>query len=159
MAKKKPHRKARSEYADPGKIPRSAYPLETRKQPREAPPADPNARTPVWAFRIVDIGGPWCWTTMSAKEAESVLRRLGSYESMTWREIDGPTGSHGVDFGSLAKKARDRLEAIEQDDAAEYFSLRIDGPGRVWGIREEHVMRILWWDPNHEVCPSRLKHT
>jgi hypothetical protein len=70
---------------------------------------------------------------MSSSEAESVLRRLGSYESMTWREIDGPTGSHGVDFGALAKKARDRLEAIEQDDAAEYFSLRIHRPGRGWG--------------------------
>jgi hypothetical protein len=132
--------------------------LDVRKKPREEP-ADPTARTPVWAFRIVDIGGPWCWTRMSARDAEAVLRRLGSFETMTWREIDGRTGSHGVDFVDLAKEARRRLEEIEQDDAAEYFSLRIDGPGRVWGIRDEHVLKVLWWDPAHEVCPSSLKHT
>ena len=36
---------------------------------------------------------------------------------------------------------------------------RISGPGRVWGIREEHVLDLLWWDPRHEVCPSPKKHT
>jgi hypothetical protein len=158
MGKDRKRKRPAQEFADPGKQPRSAFSLDTRKQPREAP-AGPPARTPTWAFRIADIGGPWCWTEMTAKESEAVLRRLGSYESMTWREIDGPTGSHGVEFHHLSKRARDRLIAIEQDDAAEYFSLRVDGPGRVWGIRDAHVLRILWWDPRHEVCPSTLKHT
>ncbi|HKP76771.1 MAG TPA: hypothetical protein VJT67_14675 [Longimicrobiaceae bacterium] len=120
---------------------------------------DPNARTPLWAFRIVDLGGPWCWTAMREAEAQEVLRRLASYETMTWREIDGPSGSHAVAVASLSKAARDRLLAIGQDDANECFSLRIKGSARVWGIRDEHVLGLLWWDPHHEVCPSPRKHT
>ena len=148
----------KTEYADRERSPRSAFPLEGRKQPR-AEPANPKARTPVWAFRIADVGGPWCWTRMSAEESAEVLDRLGSYESMSWQEIDGPSKSHGVEFGSLAPKAQRRLMEIEQDDAAEYFSLRINAKARLWGIRDQHVLRILWWDPRHEVCPSHKKHT
>lgn len=91
---------------------------------------------------------------MSADDSFEVLRRLGNYETMTWREIDGPQ-SHGIPFGDLAKGARDRLVEISQDDAAEYFSLRVNSAARVRGIRDAHTLRILWWDPNHEVCPSK----
>jgi hypothetical protein len=95
---------------------------------------------------------------MTSRQSAEVLTRLGRFESMTWREIDGPTGSHGVAFQSLIRNAQ-RLIEIEQDDAAEYFSLRINGPARVWGIRDGHTLKILWWDPEHEICPSKLKHT
>jgi hypothetical protein len=96
---------------------------------------------------------------MAGPTTREVLRRLGSYETMTWREIDGPSGSHAVDLGSLSTAARDRLVAIQQDDVEQCFSLRINGPARVWGIRNAHVLRILWWDPRHEVCPSKKRHT
>lgn len=91
---------------------------------------------------------------MSVDDAFEVLRRLGNYETMTWREIDGPQ-SHGIPIGDLAKDARDRLVEISQDDAAEYFSLRVNSAARVWGIRDTHILRILWWDPDHQVCPSK----
>lgn len=91
---------------------------------------------------------------MSPDEMHEVLTRLGSFETMTWREIDGPK-SHGIPFGDLVKEARDRLEEIDQDDAAEYFSLRVNASARVWGIRDQHVLRILWWDPQHQVCASK----
>jgi hypothetical protein len=133
MAKQNQIKKPKANLADRGKIPRSALPLKEEKKPR-AIPSDPNARNPVWAFRIADVGGPWCWSEMSREDARAVIRKLGNYETMTWREIDGPTGSHGVGFGSLVKEARDRLVEISQDDVDEYFSLRIDGPERVWGI-------------------------
>lgn len=96
---------------------------------------------------------------MGAEAIGLVLSRLKNFESMTWREIDGNTGSHGVSLSSLSKEARDRLEEIRQDDAPELFSLRITGAARVWGILDEEVFRVLWWDPNHQVCPSIKKHT
>ena len=129
-----------------------------RKLPR-AQPADPKARGPLWAFRIADLGGPWCWAQMDRPVQREVLERLRRLETMTWREIDGPTGSHAVEVGRLAKPARDRLIAIQQDDVEQLFSLRITGERRVWGILEEHVLKILWWDPHHQVCPAPKKHT
>lgn len=36
---------------------------------------------------------------------------------------------------------------------------RITAKERVWGLLVEDVFYLLWWDPEHEVCPSHLKHT
>lgn len=122
-------------------------------------PANPRIRNPLWAFRIVDLQGPWGWDRMEAAVVVEVLTKLRDFESMTWLEIDGPTGSHGVALHRLSRQAQQRLTEIRQDDAAELFSLRITGKRRVWGILDEHVLRILWWDPGHQVCPSPKKHT
>lgn len=107
----------------------------------------------------MDLGGPWCWTALGGALLGEVLARFRDYESMTWEQIDGPTGSHGVEPWKLSREAQLRLAAIRQDDASELFSLRITGRRRVWGILDEHVLRLLWWDPEHQVCPSARKHT
>jgi hypothetical protein len=107
----------------------------------------------------VDLGGPWCWRTIDGDGLVEVLGKLKSFESMTWEEIDGPTGSHGVEVGKLSRDAQERLVRIHQDDVDQLFSLRISGRRRVWGIMDEHVFRVLWWDPEHQVCPSAKKHT
>jgi hypothetical protein len=88
-----------------------------------------------------------------------VLEKMKSFESMTWEQIDGPTGSHGVEVGQLSRTAQQRLIQIRQDDVDQLFSLRITGRRRVWGIMDEHVFRVLWWDPEHQICPSPRKHT
>lgn len=88
-----------------------------------------------------------------------VLQRLKSFESMTWAEIDGPTGGHGVETRRISRAARHRLTEIQQDDAEVLFSLRVTGRRRVWGILDEHVFKVLWWDPEHEVYPVEKRHT
>ena len=141
-----------------GRLPRSVLsPAETRAV--RALPANPRARNPVWAFRIVDLGGPWCWSALNGDGLTEVLAKFRDFESMTWEQIDGPTGSHGVEPAKLCKQAQARLTEIRQDDASELFSLRITGRRRAWGILDEHVLRLLWWDPEHQVCPSLKKHT
>ncbi len=138
--------------------PRSVLSREESRAPR-ALPASPRARHPVWAFRIVDLGGPWCWSVIRGAVLAEVLARFRDYESMTWEQIDGRTGSHGVEPWKLSRQAQLRLTEIRQDDASELFSLRVTGRRRVWGILDEHVLRILWWDPEHQVCPSIKQHT
>lgn len=88
-----------------------------------------------------------------------VMERLGNFEGMTWTEIEQSTGSHPISKNLLIKSAQDRLIEIKQDDVDELFSLRVNGKARIWGIREEHVLRVLWWDPEHQVCPSEKKNT
>jgi hypothetical protein len=139
------------------KSPRSAFVGENRKTPRGDAP-DYEGRFPLWAFRIVDLGGPWCWSALGGEELHAVLQRLKEVESMTWQAIAG-TGSHAIDVSSLAKAARDRLVEIQQDDVDQVYSLRCTGRRRIFGIREGGVLRILWWDPEHQVCPAPLKHT
>lgn len=120
-----------------------------------------NVRTmsPLWAFRIADLRGPWCWSRLDGDTQLEVLRRLGSLETMTWADIVQGTGSHPISLGDLIKPAQERLIEIGQDDVDELFSLRVSGKCRIWGIRDNEVLRVLWCDPEHEVCPSLKKHT
>jgi hypothetical protein len=150
-----------SRSADRGgdRAPRSAFACANEKRSRGTEVSAAGA-PPLWAFRIVDLGGPWCWSALGGAALREVLQRLKELESMTWAAIENGTGSHFIDdLGGLCKRARDRLVEIRQDDTAALFSLRISGKRRVWGIRDAHVLRVLWWDPEHEVYPSQKRHT
>jgi hypothetical protein len=84
---------------------------------------------------------------------------LQSLETMTWSDIHG-TGSHPIPVDSLCKDARDRLSAIGKgDEYQELYSVRLSGRERIWGMRLGSELYLLWWDPEHEICPSKLKHT
>ncbi len=83
---------------------------------------------------------------------------------MTWGEVTSGSGgrtagtnSHAVPVQNLARKARKRLVEIKQDDLDELFSLRIGGRKRVFGIRDDPTFHILWYDPHHEVYPSKSR--
>lgn len=77
---------------------------------------------------------------------------------MTWHAIT-ETGSHFIETSALSKPARNRLMEIQQDDVDQVYSLRVTGRRRIFGIRDGGVLRILWWDPDHDVCPAAKKHT
>ena len=155
----KRNKRPSSPFADRGghKSPRSDFAGENRKTPRGAAP-DYAGQFPLWAFRIVDLGGPWCWSALGGDALRDVLQRMKELESMTWQSI-ADTGSHFIDLPRLSKPARDRLMVIQQDDVDQLYSLRVTGRRRIFGIRDGGVLRILWWDPEHEVCPAPKKHT
>jgi hypothetical protein len=78
-------------------------------------------------------------------------------ESMTWGEVEGKTGSRFVEVTAIEGDAQRRLVEIGKDEQARLFSLRITGRIRLWGIRDIAILRVLWWDPEHSVCPSLKK--
>jgi hypothetical protein len=80
---------------------------------------------------------------------------------MTWREIlfDGARSHHQPGVWQLCKEARERLEAIGYGDLQRIVSLRLSGAERVWGVMEEGVLRLLWWDPEHQVYPVAKRGT
>jgi hypothetical protein len=90
---------------------------------------------------------------MDQRTLLEVVQRLRAFESVTWAEIEGRQ-NHAVEVSSLIPAAQNRLVEIGQDDVDTLFSLRINGPSRVWGIRAQHVLKLLWWDPNHAICPT-----
>jgi hypothetical protein len=104
----------------------------------------------------MDIGGPFCWTALEGDTHKQVLERLKNLESMTWGEIEGHN-NHFVPKDGLTPEAKKRLEEIKHDDIDEVFSIRVTGAHRVIGIRDEHVLRILWYDPEHQVSITKYK--
>lgn len=93
---------------------------------------------------------------------EKIYPKLKDLESNTWDEIRLQThrgkggmksNNHLVQVGKLCEKARKRLVDLKLDDNDELYSLRLEGKIRIYGIRKENYLDIIWVDLNHEVYP------
>ncbi|EWC59421.1 hypothetical protein UO65_5282 [Actinokineospora spheciospongiae] len=113
-------------------------------------------------FSRVDVGGPWCLTSIDPTDHATLLDRIRGFESMRVQEVffKGDEPGKGYPLDRLpSRQARDRLGELQLDDRDEISRLRISGKGRLYGFRERERFYALWWDPEHEVWPSRKKHT
>ena len=114
---------------------------------------------PSWRFSFLDQEGPWGWNNIPPEERWDILaNKINSQESINWASLK-TSGSHNISVEKLSKAAKKRLSEIGYDDIDELFSLRISGKERIWGIRDRYALKILWWDPKHEVYPVQKKHT
>jgi hypothetical protein len=110
-----------------------------------------------WQISMLDFEGPW--GEVDAETLRYIHGKLAQFETMTWAEINNPnTGCHPIKVKDLCSEAQKRLTEIQITEE-EIFSLRLSGKERLWGIRECHIFKILWWDPRHEVYPVSKKHT
>lgn len=136
------------------KQPKHRFDPRLEKKPRVDEPIEREpGRAISWHIRILDRGGPWSWAGIDAATLWTELhQKLGNFETMRWSEILG-SNNHAVKLGDLCAEAQKRLQEIEQDDVEELVSLRLAARKRVWGIRDGNVLKILWWDPEHQVCP------
>ncbi len=160
--KKRPRRRKRPRAQKKPAISPSAKP--SRGKSPSSPDFDPRAHwklLPAWRVSRLEADGPFGWGQIERDKALEVRDKLGSFESMTWHQIlvAAKHRNHTVSIEKLSKAARDRLVEIALDDQDELVSLRLAGAERVWGFREENVLQVLWWDPEHQVYPSTKKHT
>lgn len=105
---------------------------------------------------------PYGWHDLDNTKVGEIRSKLAHFESMTWKEIllDSKKQNHVIKLNRLCKEAQERLhQMFPVVDFDELLSLRLSGKERIWGILEFNVVRVLWWDPGHDVCPSLLKNT
>jgi hypothetical protein len=129
------------------------------KDPRAAAVPDAAAAGIVWRLARLDLDGEWGWRKLGAEQVERVLEQLKNFEGMTVGELFNRAGNKVIPATNICKEARDRLEEIQADDLDELWELRLTNKNRVWGSRTGHVYQVLWWDPDHTVCPAALRHT
>lgn len=108
-------------------------------------------------FYRVDKGGPFSWPAGTNTELD-IVKKLHSLDSMEWAKIEGKQ-HHSISIDRLSKVARERLQQIKQDDIDEIFSFHLQGKPRVFCIRDRHIAKLLWYDPEHQVCPAKKKNT
>ncbi len=117
-----------------------------------------NQGRPSWRFSTVDKSGEFCWPENSTNLVE-ILNKLSCFDSMTWSQIQGDK-HHLVNKNSICQSALIRLATIQKDDLIEdLFSFRLTGEARLFGLRHGDYVDLLWYDPDHKVCPSIKKHT
>ena len=134
----------------------------TKKQKPKIFPVDKKNQTHendfvAWRFSSIDKGGEFAWPDSSAIVNE-IHKTLYGYDSMTWSEVKSKQ-CHSIPTQILSNSAKKRLEIIGKADAEKLFSFRVNARARIFAIRDNNVAKLLWWDPDHQVCPSILKHT
>ena len=137
------------------RIPKNIANRPDRKQPRADIPKRDNK--PSWRFSTVDRNGPFAWPIGTAREL-TIVEKLHSFDSMSWTQISG-TNHHAIPINRLSRLAQTRLQEIELDDIEELFSFHLQGKPRIFCIRDMDIAKLLWYDPEHQVCPSKKKHT
>lgn len=145
--------------AKPKKIPNHLRVPELKKVAKQGVVLDYSSTPVSWRLGTMDKGGAWsCMGIPADLLWDLVHARLKNFETMTIQEITA-AGSHSVPVSNLIPEAQARLKEIKLGLQEELFSLRLQGEERVWAIQDHTVLKILWWDPKHQVCPSPKKHT
>jgi hypothetical protein len=150
--------KSTSRRAVQGLPSRSDKPVHTLPLPGSGE----SERRPCWRFSHVDHDGPWGFAEVKPAELCQILRCLASFETMTLNEIFHSGGYPGKDYDVATipnREALQRLEEMGLADQTKIWALRLQGEPRLYGFLDENIFHVVWWDPKHEVWPSRKKHT
>lgn len=113
---------------------------------------------PSWNFSKSDLQNTK-WSLYNSNFLNEVLPKLIGFERHTWSDIvSDKKHNHWIDTSDLIKEAQDRLIELKIFYDSLFF-LRLTGTVRLFGYIENGVYYIIWYDENHEICPSNKKHT
>ena len=141
------------------KVPKTEYNPVVNKTPRFASDPSFDGKPMSWRFSSADKNGPFAWVNLDEPTAyKETLEKLVSFETMNETDLRNG-GCHPIAISDLSREAQRRLEEIYCDDLDSLFSFRITGGCRIFAIFQGNIMRVLWYDPDHNVCPSTKKHT
>ena len=132
---------------------------KSRKRAASSPITPTQNRRLVWKMAEIDDDSPWGWNQITCPDfLRNIWEKMRSFETMTWGEILG-RHHHAITVNDIIEPAKNRLAQLGHDDQEELVSFRLSNTERIWAIRSGAEAFLLWWDPNHEICPSQLRHT
>ncbi len=138
---------------------RRSYTSKKEKQPNRVPVDKKLDNNLTWGISLMSLEGPFNWSDIKRDKYLEILKKLSGFEARTLNCILGGN-SHGISIDKISKIARKELINRKLDDNDRLISLRVSGKERIWGIRYgKNHFKVLWWDPEHEVCPSSKRHT
>jgi hypothetical protein len=134
-------------------------PTEQLKRPRRYPSLNHNVEKVAYRFGWMDSDCPWGWNDVDAPKLLEIQQKLGQWEGFTWGQLlaEAPDNQHDIPVTHLIPAAMDRLVAKNLDDLDSLFRFRLSGKERLWGARMDNIFYLIWWDPEHLVCPSSKK--
>jgi hypothetical protein len=142
--------------------PKSIDISEPQREPVSIEVSSPSKIKVQWCFELFDAVTDWRINVGAEDHASfiSVADHLKAYSRLTWGDIQSRKDrDHPIPIEKLCDRARARLIELQRDDADELWRLRFSGTQRLWGVKVGHVLRLIWWDPDHQVCPCPKKNT
>jgi len=87
----------------------------------------------------------------------SIITTLQSYEGLTWAEVKTKPHCHSKDIDELKQQLQNRLNERKLDYVERLFQICMGSIHRIWGYRERRVFYLMWYDPEHDVCPTEAR--
>ena len=135
------------------------------------PPFNNNSSTEnlktIWVFDKIDKNGDFSFDLNKPSfDHFGFLSKMIEYSNQTWAEVRKATHDqskskhHFIAARELSKSAQKRFKDLKLDESSDaIFSFSFNNKLRIIGIRESQFFHVIWYDANHSVCPSNLKHT
>ncbi len=133
------------------------------KQPKiiAPPPSDADTRF-VWRvndkyidYDYSELG--WC-NCDSIVLLKDVIQELQSYEGLTWQQVrEKSRHNHPWEFHAIPKELRDRLKERELNYLPELFQISLASLPRIWGFKDIATFFLIWYDPEHKGCKTKVK--
>jgi hypothetical protein len=108
----------------------------------------------------MDHEGPWSWQRVDAPGLVELREKLGDFEARSYDEQVSARGPFkSIPLERLETEAQRRLTHLGIDDFDDLAEIHLNGEQRVWGLRMNNVVHLLWWDPDHSACKSEKRGT
>jgi len=124
------------------------------------PPSHTAVERVCWHFGAMDFEGPYGWAGATREHLLKVIEVVRGMEKQTATEIFDAAryrqtvgASKGIPFTEICRRAQRRLREIGLDEHDLLYEIRITRRARLWCLRFSAVACLLWWDPDHLVCP------
>ena len=141
------------------KTPKSAQSSNAKRPKSVENPDGWYDKRPSWRFSKIDKEHGR-WSPIINSLLLDQVEHLRWFEEKTWRMLlnDSSKQNHLVSVQKLCKEAQSRLSSLEIY-TDELVQLRVGSKKRIFGIVEDGVVSLIWFDLNHEVYPVEKPHT
>jgi hypothetical protein len=112
-----------------------------------------------WRLSSADIDGPFSCGRFAHEDFKLFWDKLRAFEKMNATQLRQADSLHGVPTVNISQMAKTRLQEISLDDIDIIYGFHIMGRCRLWCMKHENILSVLWWDRNHKVYPVAKKHT
>ena len=96
----------------------------------------------------------WGWATRSNIDCffNILEKHLHRFEDTEWVQLKNQRSCHPLPVERIVEKAQKRL-CDKCPDIDSLFQVKVGGKARVWGVRKEDILYLIWYDPDHTVYP------
>lgn len=111
------------------------------------------------SFEYCDPGGSYCLSQCADDDVRHAVDCFRRLTSLTWVQVYGTatkdksskTGLHWHPYDDDSLRVK-RPSQMSQDHRI--HGIRAGGKYRIFGFRFGSYFHVLWFDPEHEICPD-----
>jgi hypothetical protein len=108
---------------------------------------------------LIDFEGNWGWSKLADGHVTTLHELIKTCEGETLAKLKHEKRAKQIPITQLCRAAQARLPRIGLEDREKLWELRFGHrKWRAWGLVEGSVFNLVWWDPDHTVCPGVPKN-